>query len=91
MQKSKVTNRPSEPTDQDATKAVSRPSNDLKGLRSAGIVLLVVPGLMFGLRWTSMDSLASGWLFFLSIPVGIMGAAFLLVWTLMALKQKVKE
>jgi len=38
-----------------------------------------------------MDSLASGLFFFLSIPVGIMGAAFLLVWALKALKQKVKK
>jgi hypothetical protein len=91
MRQSKVTNRPSETTDQDATQTVSRLSNDLKGLRSAGIVLLLVPGLMFCLRWTSMDSLASGLFFFLSIPVGIMGAAFLLVWALKALKQKVKK
>ena len=90
MQQSKVSDHPAESTDQDATQTVSHPFSDLKGLRSAGIVLLLVPGLMFFLRWTSMDSLASGWLFFLSIPVGIMGAAFLLVWALKALTQKVK-
>jgi hypothetical protein len=65
--------------------------DDLKGLKYAGFAFLLVPvsiyilGLVFGGGGTAIL------FFFLSIPVGVLGLGFLLVWAPKALRRRLRK
>jgi hypothetical protein len=69
-------------------------SVELKGMAKVGFLLLCIPLVLFGFSFFNKDGagnpdLFSYFLFFISIPVGIVGVALLIVFALAIIRRKI--